>query len=276
MGRIAQVLPTTEIVKNNINTYITDSTNNYPNFLDEAPVFVTYYSRSHFESTFDPSLEHYNEIAGEESPNKFHKIENFPIYSLDTSDFGKTLNEDGWSGEVSSSCIVLPNTITPKPDDLIEIEIHSTKYLFQVINGSSDNYGNAKFYKLEIRISQYRKEEADRQVTDEFEVNFDLIGKYDNIIVKKSLNKYLDSIRDKYDRLLKVYNELFFDKFANYYREPFLKFIDQNLNKFIVENELNKPFIEYRNSTIVSTSLNKYINIREYNESIFFLNCIIY
>lgn len=271
MGRIAKakVLPMSEIVRSTVDTYIKDSTQTYPEFLNEAPLFVTYYSRNLYESTYDTSFEAYNEIVGEESPNKFHKIENLPIYSLDTGDFGKTLNDDGWTGELQSSCIILPNTVTPKPDDLMEIEIHSKKYLFQVINGSSDNYGNTKFYKLEIRISNYRKDEAERQTTEELEVNFDLIGKVDNVVVKKSLNKYIETLREKYDHILKVYRENSFDKILNFFIEKDLSLLDYNLNKFIRDNELNKPFLEYRNSTAISGSLDKYVKLSTFDRSFF-------
>lgn len=271
MAKIKSVLTTQEIVTNNIDTYLNDTTRDYPNFLETAPFFVTYYSRSAYQSTFDTSLENYNEIVGEESPNKFHKIDNLPIYSLDTSDFNQEMGDEGWKGEISSSCIILPNTVTPKPDDLIEIEIHSKKYLFQVTNGSSDNYGNNTYYKINFRISQYTSTEADKQITEEFEIDFDLIGKSNNVLIKKDYAKALLQIEAVYNELLESFKYTYFDKAAQSFVLKELQILDQFLNYFIEDNGLNKPFLEFRNSTVISPLVKRYLRLTDYHKTFYSL-----
>ena len=125
MARIKSVVSVEEMVHNTVETFVKDATVMYPNFLETAPLFVTYYSISSYQSTFDESFENYNEVAGEESPNKFHRIQGFPLYSIDLSDFSLNQSDDGWSSEVQSSAIVLPDTTIPLPDDLFEIEFNS-------------------------------------------------------------------------------------------------------------------------------------------------------
>ena len=269
MGKIVGVMPVEDIIKNNIDTYIKDSTQAYPNFLDTAPVFVTYYSKSAYKSTYDESFEAYNEIVGSESPNKYHKIENLPIYSLDTSDFGTDLSDDGWTGEVSSSGILLPDMVKPLPDDLIELSIHSKKYLFQVTNGTSDNFGNSKFYKISFRLSQYKKDEAERQVSETFKVDYNLIGKGASPVVQKNYHEFLDILRAKYDALLGAYKETFFDSSSQAFVFKDLGILDQFLNTFLTNNGLLTPFTQYRNSTVISPTLKKYTKLQEYNKTIF-------
>lgn len=271
MGKITNILSAEEIVTNSINTYIKDSTETYPNFLESAPFFVTYYSRSAYQSTFDVSLENYNEVVGEESPNKFHKVEKLPVYSLDTSDFSQEMGDEGWKGEISSSCIILPNTVVPKPDDLIEIEIHSKKYLFQVTNGTSDNYGNTKFYKINFRISNYTSDEANRQITEEFEVDFELIGKAQNVLIKKKYVSALTEIENTYDSFLKAFIHQYFNKSSQSFILSEMGIIDQYLNYFIDDNNLNKPYLEFRNSCIISPLIKQYLHMGSYKKTFYTL-----
>lgn len=266
MGRIANVVPVKDIVEQSIQSYVTDATSVYSNFLETAPTFVTYYSRAAFKSTYDESFQAYNEIAGSESPNKFNKIEDLPIYSLDISDFSTEMGDQGWSSEVSSSAIILPDTVTPKTDDLIEISFHTKKYLFVVTSGTPDNFGNNKFYKINIRLSQYTTNEINRQVDDEFKVDYDLIGKKANTVIKKSYAESLVNLRSKYDELLGSYIDQYYILDAQCFANT-NNVLDQNINYFLTKNDLLKPFVNYRNSCFISPTISKYIDKAAYQKS---------
>jgi hypothetical protein len=271
MGRIQKVLPTETIVKEVVQTFMKDSTTQYPSFLETAPTFINYYSRNAYTSTHDVSFENFNEIAGEESPNKFHKIENLPIYSLDTSEFGSNLDDAGWSGDINSSGIILPDTITPKPDDLLEIVINSKKYLFQVTNGTADNFNNNKFYKISFKLSQYTKTEVEQATTETFKVDYSLIGKQKNTLIKKSYVEFLEDLKYKYDELLSAYKESYFNVTLGTFVLEDTRILDQFLNYFIIENNLAKSFVQYRNSIAISPTLHKYVDRRKYSDSFFSL-----
>jgi hypothetical protein len=267
MGRVSSVVPVKDIVENSIQSFVTDATTVYPNFLDTAPIFVTYYSRAAYKSTHDESFEAFNEVAGSESPNKFFKIEDLPLYSLDTSDFSTEMGDQGWAGEVSSSAIILPDTVNPKTDDLIEISFHTKKYLFIVTSGTPDNFGNNKFYKINIRLSQYTAAEVDRQVDAEYKIDYDLIGKKANTLVKKNYAEALVELRSVYDQLLKAYMDQFYNTSAQCFINTTNNTLDQYLNYFLMKNALITPFVNYRNSCFISPTIDKYTDKRNYQNS---------
>lgn len=269
MARIKSVVSVEEMVHNTVETFVKDATVMYPNFLETAPLFVTYYSISSYQSTFDESFENYNEVAGEESPNKFHRIQGFPLYSIDLSDFSLNQSDDGWSSEVQSSAIVLPDTTIPLPDDLFEIEFNSKKYLFQVTNVTPDNIGNNCFYRISFRLGQYRKDEVERQTVENFKIDYNLIGRQKNTLIKLDYNNHIINIKDKYDILLDTYKSNYFDKYLSSFVFKDLRLLDQYLNYFIINNDISKPFIEFRNSTIISPDLMKYIDLGNYSRSLY-------
>lgn len=267
MGRIANVVPIKDVVENSIQSFVSDATMVYPNFLETAPIFVTYYSRAVSKSTYDESFEAYNEITGSESPNKYSKVEDLPIYSLDTSDFSTEMGDQGWAGQVSSSAIILPDTIQPKTDDLLEISFHTKKYLFVVTSGTPDNFGNNKFYKINIQLSQYTVKEVERQVDDEYKIDYDLIGKKANTLIKKSYAESLGTLRTTYDLLLKVYMEQYYRSNSQSFVNSNNGSLDQYVNYFLTKNSLLTPFVPYRNSCFISPTIGRYVDKTIYQSS---------
>lgn len=267
MGRIANVVPIKDVVENSIQSFVSDATMVYPNFLETAPIFVTYYSRAVSKSTYDESFEAYNEITGSESPNKYSKVEDLPIYSLDTSDFSTEMGDQGWAGQVSSSAIILPDTIQPKTDDLLEISFHTKKYLFVVTSGTPDNFGNNKFYKINIQLSQYTVKEVERQVDEEYKIDYDLIGKKANTLIKKSYAESLGTLRTTFDLLLKVYMEQFYKTNSQSFVNSNNGSLDQYVNYFLTKNSLLTPFVPYRNSCFISPTIGRYVDKIIYQSS---------
>ncbi|MBE0344249.1 hypothetical protein E4V51_31150, partial [Paenibacillus sp. 28ISP30-2] len=165
MGRIVKkVTPVAEMINNNINQFVQSSTEDYAVFQDKAPVFVTYYSRHAYASTFDKNFEAHNEVVGQESPNKFNKIENLPVYDLEISDFTQDETATGRISEVNSSSVILQDTVIPMDEEQILLVHQSKKYLFTVTNITPDNYNNKKYYKFYIKLSSYTVDNIERQV----------------------------------------------------------------------------------------------------------------
>lgn len=268
MARIKKFLSTEEIVKSNVDTYLVDTTETYPHFLEVAPTFISYYSMSAYKSTHDVSFEAYNEVVGDESPNRFHKIENLPVYELETADFSTQQTDMGWESEVTSSFVVLPGTIVPVPDDLLEIIIHTKKYLFMVTNVVPDNFGNKKFYKVTFRLTDYTIKEAERRVDETFRVDFDTLGSQGSSIIRKDYHEFLSVIRERYDTLLSNYVHRYYDRAGRCFTES-SKYLDLNLNFFLAKENLLVPYKKFRNSIYVSPTVLKLTNRSDYSHTFF-------
>lgn len=267
MARVINVSNVKDLVQSQTKQYVADATGSYAHFLETAPTFVTYYSRNYLASTEDPHLEAYNQIVGTESPNKFTKIENFPVYGLEIADFGSDLTDVGWRSNVETSCIILPNSITPNTEDQILLEYDTKKWLFTVTTSSSDNMNKAKFYKLTLKLDNQTHEEIEKQVVKELGVDYSLIGTKRNFLIELSLLEQLDELRSKYDKLLADYR-------SRYYSDRGMVFfddlcIDQYLNYFIWNNDLQVPFLNYRNTTTINRDIQNHIDLDIYDDSLF-------
>ena len=132
-----------------------DKINNpYYIFSDKKPTKVTYYSQNVEKSTLDEASGLYSAHVGRDSPFKFNKINDFLLYGLakinvdlDVGDFGTE------SSPINGDCIILPNTITPRPGDFFAVPYIKETVLFKVnrVNHDTLNSG-ANIYTLEYTL----------------------------------------------------------------------------------------------------------------------------
>lgn len=269
MGRI---LTTEKLTQNNIQDYIASSTKNYSTFLKGTPFFCTYYSKESFNSTHDKSLLNVSEIIGADSPIKFNKIENFPLYGIETSSFSTSVNDFGVSGEVSSSAIILPRTVKPSADDVFIISYQSRERLFIITDVETDNINNDRYYKITFKLSQHLKEEVERQIFKKLTIDYSLIGKTENPIVEKDNYDLYLQLESIFDILFEEYKDRFFDNTVNLFSKKEsngLYFIDKYLNSFIIRNSLVTKYNSYRSFSYTDTELLKIGRTKEYNKSIY-------
>jgi hypothetical protein len=248
MGRI---LNDTRATQSNIEHYITQATKDYSTFLASSPTFCTYFSKNHLKSTYDRSLENINEVVGADSPVVFDKIENFPIYKIENASFGTEITDFGISASVTSSAILLPNTLKPSPDDLFTLEYQNVKKVFIVTDVEQDNFNNSKYYKISFRLSTHNVVDADKQVKEEYTLDYDLIGKVKDPIVKKSAFELALVIEDIIDDLAREYLEVYYNRevsaFVDTKLDSFGRSILDPLNNFFIhENKLCSLYKDYR------------------------------
>jgi hypothetical protein len=268
MGRVNSVVSVEELIDMNVSEYVKDATARYSNFLESAPTFVSYFSRSKFASDFDVPFTAYNESVGEESPSGYYRIDNFPLYDLQQADFGTSQSDNGIQSEIETTAIIIPDTVIPMYEDQVEISRNSKKYLFTVMNVEADNYNNQKFYKITLRISNYKVDEILRQVVKELEVDFKLIGRSTNPVLPKSHADSVKQIRLVFDDVFACFRERF-------YVEANMVFlsgstVDQYLNKFLIDNKLTERYQSLRTSTRINPTVLKYASGQTYRKSIFY------
>ena len=272
MGRI---LKNPSVTSSNVHHYIQQATQDYSTFLNAAPNFCKYYSKNRWKSTHDRSLESYDEVVGADSPLKFDSIENLPIYRIENSSFGTEITDFGVTGNVSSSAILLPDTIIPSVDDLFEIEYNTAKKLFLVVDVEQDNYNNSKFYKITFRLSPHGVEDVEDQVENELTVDYTLIGKAKDPIVSKSHFDLYLKLEDIYDGLLENYRDRFYDRESGLFVGSFqasahVPVVDPIVNEFIAKRGLNDAFDGYRSFRYQDRDAFK-VRSSDYRSTVFWL-----
>lgn len=228
--------------KSVINTYLdnyVNTTSDFSRFIEGSPNFVTYYSKDVNASTEDIHLGGVMETIGTESPIKYNKIDNFPIYNMEEINPNITLDEDsGLDTTIESTAVILPNTIKPLPNDYFLIDYLNKKYLFRISNVETSNINNRVFYKITYFISGDSLDILEEhQLTDKYKVVYENLGKEAKSVIKESDFLLLDKLDDIHNMLKTFYIKRFYNPSFNTFLYNGILY-DNYLMRFIAENEL--------------------------------------
>jgi hypothetical protein len=262
---MAKIVSTKDLTTNIVKTFLEVSTKDYSTFLQSAPIFVTYYSKDLLKSSYDTTFENVNEVIGADSPVIFNKVNDLPIYSTESASFTTEITDFGISGDVSSSFIMIPNTVTPNVDDIFTLFYDNIIKVFVVSNVEIDKYNNLNFYKVSFYLSSSSINDVENQVSKSFRVDFNNIGKSSKPLIEEDSYAIGIDLKVIYNGLLEYYINTFYDKrilaFVNNYQLNSimsLNVIDTNINYFIKNNKLNYFYDGYRDFTLIN---NDYIDI---------------
>lgn len=272
MGRL---LREQDIVQDNIKKYIERAASDYTRYLDTKPTFVTYYQRDVVGSTYDKGLENVEKYVGKDSPNKFKKIENLPIYGIDNLSLSMSREDRGMDISYEGDGIIIPNTISPYPEDFFTIEYIGEIYLFKINNINKDGIKGKPFFKIEFSFFKILEDERDidEQISDEYTLIFKNIGAEDRAIVKKEDYLNIDYLDKLYNKLYTHFVKYFFDRKLNVvsFESKGFKLYNRHLNKFIMDNELLKMNYEYMDSIYLVDVMQEDISFFElYKKSIYY------
>lgn len=199
---------------NYINKHIELFTKNrvgeYSKYLNNNPIFVTYYSLSDVNTRVDSGIGGIQNELGPHSPLRFNMIENFPVYGipelkpqLEVEDTGVDINLE------LSDIVILPNTIKPKVCDFFIVDIPNVKQLlFRVNNFNYNTIQSNDFYTLDCDIKNMGDDMyslLETQIIYKYRCIFENIGTdnkcfilLDDIERIKAIEKFILEIRDIY------------------------------------------------------------------------------
>lgn len=217
MGKFIQENNIEQKVLNNYFDNYLDTTERYSQWLQGAPTFVTYYSINLENSTQDQGLNNVTEVVGGESPIKYNKIENFPIYLEGDMSFNTNLEEDaGFDSDSEGNAIILPGTIVPQNDDLIVFEILETKHVYRVSSVEYSNTSIRKFYKISYFVSPFDINTLEnRQVVNKYNTIYQNIGTENDPIIPDYNFTLLDDIDKSLEYIIERYIRFYYDKKIN-------------------------------------------------------------
>ena len=193
--------------ENRLNTQVT-------RFLDKSPVFVTYYHVNADDVTTDGGYKDVEEIYGKNSPLKFKKIDNFPLYGLDTVQLAIQDTDQGLDTDYQGDAVLLPNTIKPLQNDFFTIN-HVTKgvFLFRIISVDYDNIRPDNFYKITYRLESLEERvlnDINDQVNEKYTCILENIGSDNNCIIEESYYEQLQKVDALYNDMVNTYKTIFY------------------------------------------------------------------
>lgn len=207
----------------------------YSKYLDTTPTFVTYYSINQARSRADAASGMIEELIGHNSPLRFNKITEFPIYKMQQLIPNGTFEDGFYDVELEISDItILPRTLRPRGDDFILIEMPNTpKLLFRVTNFKLNTVQSNDFYMLDadLFVVGDGADEIEKQVVERYHCVFENIGTQNNCFITDDTYNNAQGLLAILNTLTAMYHHLYY-----YENENIYAFIDYIYNDTSFEN----------------------------------------
>ena len=237
--------------------YSKQKTSQFSKYLQKNPVFVTYYAINQQLSRADTGTGSVKEQIGTSSPIRYNEIKEFPVYNL--SDMKPDIQNDETEGlDINmdlSGIVILPNTITPCPDDFLYVKMPGMSYgvLLRVTEFEFNSIQSNDYYTINCELratdtkSGYSKTyiQLQKQVVEKYSCIFENIGTEDKCLIQDTelakanstlelINLLKDSFYDTYyDRDIGTFVYRDFSSGVN----P-IYYYDLYLIKFIIDSKI--------------------------------------
>lgn len=242
-----------------------------------TPVLVTYYNLNDIMTTTNTGTYTIDQLLGEDSPLRFNKIEDFPVYNLKEI----ILELEQGEGEVldttfDTELIILPNSIKPTEFDFFVYTFKTNrKIVFRVTNIQLGTIRNNDYYKISVSLRDIDSDDnvksLESQTVESFRTNLDTIGTNDNCFI-------VSSVYDKMDRIRRIINHITSEYVDMYYSKKFNSVVlcgglegeyalyDPYLTQFLI----NTSVLDNDRDYIVLVNFDGRLSIRkDYNSTLF-------
>lgn len=228
---VGKDLDVKNIISKQLESY-QDKLNDASSFLEGSPTFVTYYNKNNDLSTEDVGLGGVIEIVGGESPIKYNKILDFPVWNIEELQPDLDFDEEmGLNTSLETTAIILPETIKPLPDDFVIINYLNKERLFKVTDVQISSLDCKCYYKITFELASNNKKWLDSQVVHIY--NFDFQNK---CLTNQNITDTINFLEQTVKRISEEYIRYFYKDKMNIF--VFDKTYDNMLHRFIKENHI--------------------------------------
>jgi len=262
-------------INNNIFKYEERMNSQYSRFLDKTPTFITYYNINNITSITDTGFLNVERIIDYNSPIRFKRIDDLPIYGLDTILLDLTDDEIGLDTSYDGEVVILPNTIRPLPNDCFTITYLDSNYLFMVTTVNYDTIKSNNYYKISFVIRSLTpdiKNQLLLQVEEVYNCVLTNIGTQEKCIIRSDIYEKIILMNEMYKEICEKYKILFYNIRYNsfmYIDEiSHIKYYDKYLTFFINKHQLFNERYEYDTLFLVNEDDNHKFPL-EYDKSFY-------
>ena len=243
-----------------------------------TPVLCTYYNMNDITSTLNSGTLTPDQLLGDNSPLRYNKIVNFPIYGLKDFIPDKVDLEGGLIDlEMNMEVTTLPNTIKPTAYDYIVYEFMNSDriVIFQVNDFEFSSIRSNSYYKLSLGLKDINDrtiiDKLERQVEKHMTANLETIGTNDKCIIEDDTFKRVTELKNITNYLIERYIDTFYDDMYNAVMLDYsifgYPFFDPFITQFIIRNNV---LDDYNNKFIVLINYDtRYTVMRSYNKSFY-------
>lgn len=203
-----------------IEIYSKNKIGQYAKYLQKNPLFVEYYKINQIASRADAGTHSITTPIGPDSPIRYNKIKEFPIYNIPEMKPDVSFDETGGMDIDMDlgGLVILPNTIKPTPGDFIFLQLPGMNQgmLVEVNNFEFNTVQSNDFYSIDTHLRYVgvpgkftRYDELQNQVIESYTCIFENIGTEDKCIVLdddfEKASQYKDFIRSFADAYRAIY-----------------------------------------------------------------------
>ena len=236
------------MIENNIFKYeqrLKSQTNKY---IENGALLTTFFNISENATTVDRGLRDIDKIFGHNSPLRFNRILNFPVYGFGAAN-PENSDEIGITDiNIDGECQVLPSTIVPHPNDFFIINHLKMKGVFQVTDVKYDSMKVEGYYKITYRLhstSDEILENLEKQTVGTYHCDLNAMGTDVNPIIKQDDFIKRGQIQQMVNAMIQSYRAMFYDErhncFLLYHQDLGTRWFDMCGNEFMAKHSIMNP-----------------------------------
>ena len=221
-----------------------------------TPTLVTYYNIDDTLSTVDMGTYTVDEVLGGDSPLRYNRIENFPVFGLnDILPSIEMIEGNLMDMSLDKEVIILPNTIKPTPLDILIYRFNNgSTVTFKVTEFELSSIKNNSYYKLSLSLKDINDNDTVNKVESQtvkgFTARLETIGTQDNCIIEDKIYDEITTIESTIKYIIEEYTTLFYDKRYNCLLLRNSKFsgypiYDPYLTTFVIKNNILDNYSDY-------------------------------
>jgi len=208
-------------------------------------------------------LETVNSLIGANSPHKFKRILDLPVYGVDAIDVSNELSERGLQAVVNGEFLILPGVIRPYPGDFFVFAYEGLEtHLFRVNDVQYDKLTAKKYYRCQYSLYNQNADEIFDNVIADYEAVYDDSGN-GSLQIKASEDAASDAdAKELTDSLIDKFSSLFYDDDSDTFtfKNGNEQYWSPYLQHFLYETQCFSP---YKGEIMTEIYIND-INEREY------------
>ena len=177
-------------------------------FIDKNFTPCRYWHIDTEKTTVDAGYGDVAAILGKDSPIKYKRIDNFPIYGLSEILIQLQDTDQGLDGEYSGEGVIMAGTIEPLQNDFFMINYLKEAFIFRISGVEYDNISSAPCYKISFvleYIDTEKEEELEDQTKSEFTCIIENIGTEERCIIEKESFEKVRKIEQMYDEIVHTF-----------------------------------------------------------------------
>ena len=211
-----RIIKNQSFLEHQSNTYIRSELSNVAAVISSPQVMVRYYQIDVNASTTLTGLHNTEDFIGPQSTVQYDVIENLPMAGIDNLVSQASFDDElGFEEDFSSSGIILPNTIVPKPNEFFQVIGSEVTALYVVTTKNPVVVRSNPFVEIQFRLYSRDPElikQLERQVHDIYRVTVTAIGLDKNLLIKKSSMFDVEHHVNQYLDIVDLYKTYFYDE----------------------------------------------------------------